>query len=295
MKIKLLLTPFYEAFMYYFYMLKTIILTISYKLLVFRHAPIVFKLTTNQSVKLLPSGQIAELTYTSSFENDLLNIFSQYIKPSMKIVDVGANIGLYSIVAAKHTGIHGKVWAFEPSKYIIEQLKINMQLNQVNNIVPINYAVAEKNGRLNLVLEKGQKDGYRYLQRNVYAKNEKIIESSSVKVVSIDNYFSKHHSNIDVIKIDVEGGEYNVLRGAQNVIMNNKNLIILLENSGMGLERSLSSQRDLFKILRELNLDVIAWNNALKKWEIKIADVMKAGNIWACKGIGKSRLVEIKF
>ena len=82
-----------------------------------------------KKIKLYSSGQIAELLYTSEFEKDILSIYSKYLKKGDIIIDVGANIGLYSIIAEKFIGKNGKIYAFEPSEEVFLKFKKNIKLN----------------------------------------------------------------------------------------------------------------------------------------------------------------------
>lgn len=245
----------------------------------------------NIPIKLVPKGQISELLFTSDFESDLLSIYSQYIKPGMNIVDVGANIGLYTLIAANLNKDKGRIWAFEPARDIFKILKSNLKINNSRHVTAINIGIAEKSGILHLVLEEDRLDGYRYIER--VKSQKKLSETCPTEVNSLDQYFAKKMQNIDYMKIDVEGGELNVLYGAKKIIKSS-NIIIQLENSKEGLIRSGHTQDDLFDFLKKLNLVTVAWNSKEKNWDKNLETVKKSGNIWACSKILLPNLLKIK-
>lgn len=283
--------PYVYSFVRIVGKLSTDFKSIIYRIKSGKNTPINLTFRKNR-ISIFPRGQIAELSYTSKFESDLLSIYTQYLKPGMNIIDVGANIGLYTLIASNVIGTAGRVWSFEPAKDIYKLLRNNIKLNSLKNVTTNNIAIAEKTGTLRLVLEENQLDGYRYIERT--NTHQRLQETYPVRVITIDNYFSNILNNIDYIKIDVEGGEFDVLSGAQKTIGRSKNIIIQLENSKLGLSRSGHTQSELFKLLKTLNLVPVSWDNSNKTWEINNSKVKKSGNIWACKKESLSKLLAIK-
>lgn len=100
----------------------------------------------------------------NKFEEVEIDFFSRLIKPGMIVVDAGANIGLYSIIAGKLVGENGQIFAFEPSSETFKRLLNNIHLNQVTNIYPYNLGLGDKtNQELKLRQDKGFEDAERYL------------------------------------------------------------------------------------------------------------------------------------
>jgi FkbM family methyltransferase len=153
------------------------------------------------------------------YELETTNLINKLIKPGEVFVDVGANVGYYSLLAARKVGKTGKVYAFEPVKKNFIFLKKNIQLNNFKNIIPINKAVSNFEGKKRIFLSKD--DG-----QHSFRKVGK--SSLNVSVTTIDNFFKKI-SKIDWIKIDTEGSEGFVIEGAKKIIKKNKNIKIILE------------------------------------------------------------------
>jgi FkbM family methyltransferase len=147
------------------------------------------------------------------------------LKKDSIFLDVGANIGYYSIWASKFI-TSGRIFSFEPNgqafNRLIENIKIN---NRVHNITSINQAVSQKNGDI-------------YMTNNLDTLNhilstkEKIDFNSSVKVKSttLDSFVDEYHIDfIDYLKIDVEGFELDVLLGAEKLFKEKRIGIVQLE------------------------------------------------------------------
>jgi FkbM family methyltransferase len=180
---------------------------IQYRRLMKKGDPVAFTLPTGSILYIYPSGQIAELLYMMHFEYDLLSLVDRYLKKGMHVVDVGANCGIYSILAAKNVTQKGKVWSFEPASDSMARLKSNMSANDLNNYVPEQAALSYKTGGyLDLVNEDNQGDGYRYLTR-AKGNMKEFTEHERVAVYSLDAYLKKANEvRVDFLKVDVEGG-----------------------------------------------------------------------------------------
>jgi FkbM family methyltransferase len=149
------------------------------------------------------------------------------------VVDVGAHIGRYTIVASKRVGPTGKVIAIEadPSNY--EMLNRNIELNQLANVTTLNYAVFSKKAKIKLYLPAGDIfTKYNTVMSNwIWVKPEdKFVE---VNANTLDNLLQQIGiKQVNWIKIDVEGAEFEVLNGANNLLLYNKNVVLLVEVHG---------------------------------------------------------------
>lgn len=149
-------------------------------------------------------------------------IFRNLLKRGDAVVDIGANIGYYTLIAAKKISKDGKVFAFEPEPYNFSILEKNIKLNRFNNIKAIKMAVSETKGKSNLFLsEEIGNTGSHTLQ----GKSNK---TTLVAVISLDEFF-KHSDKIDIIKMDAEGAEYSIFKGMLNIIKRNHKIKIIME------------------------------------------------------------------
>lgn len=252
-----------------------------------------FKVSINNvSLILYPQGQIARILYMKKFEEKELFIFSNLIKPGMKVVDAGANIGLYSLIASKLVGEHGQVFSYEPSKETFERLSKNIDLNQSQNVNTFNLGLGDDNNQ-ELVLRQdiGYEDAERYLVPNDVMLDDKLSnvkeldKEENVKVVTLDNHLNIFDTNsIDFLKIDTEGFEYYILKGAKNILKNPK-LVILFECTELGTRRANTTQKQVFDILFEAGFELYYWNVEIEHWSNDLVGCYAAGDLWASKSI----------
>lgn len=254
--------------------------------------PIRFRLAGTTAISLYPEGQIAELLYTSRFERTELALVNAYLKPGMNVIDIGANIGLYSILADKAIIPGGRVWAFEPSSESHARLLRNLSLNSVTSVTPLKVALADADGG-NLVLkrEPGFRDGDRYLATGAGALYDSDQTSDpgdieTVPVATLDHYFDSHTEappRFDFLKMDIEGGEYNVFRGAKKLLNSNPGMLLMFECTMQGCQRAGHTQDDVFGFLRNLGFELYGWHRSGRRWESSRQLLLTAGNVWACR------------
>jgi len=156
-------------------------------------------------------------------------VIRSILKPSMVFVDIGANIGYFSLIAARVVGEKGMVYAFEPDNEHFQLLQKNIKKNGYTNITSVKKAVSDTTGVASFYLKKDN------LCAHSLIPNEKdsVVE---VETITLDEYF-KTNNNIDVIKIDVEGAEPAVFRGMQKVISINKKIALITEFYPNALKR----------------------------------------------------------
>ena len=148
------------------------------------------------------------------------------LKPGMIFCDVGANLGVFTLFAAKLVGPKGHVFAFEPVPSNFHALKHNVEINNQANVTCISKAVAETNGVSKLYLS--DYNGSHSLIDNPAAFSGIVID---VKTVRLDSLEGLNH--IDVLKIDVEGFELQVIRSLGSL-----KPIIILEYFSERISRS---------------------------------------------------------
>jgi len=172
-------------------------------------------------VAVLPREQIAESIYMGDFEPEVLSYFLRNIKPGMVIFDVGANIGYFTTIMAKLVGSGGKVHAFEPSRREFGSIKKTIGQNRQDNIVLNHSALSDKTGTVIMNIAKSENMAALNTIGNVShpAAKEGDFDQVEVQLDTIDNYITTGgFQRVDLIKIDVEGAELMVLKGAEETL-----------------------------------------------------------------------------
>jgi FkbM family methyltransferase len=166
-------------------------------------------------------------------EDEIIEHFSP--KDGDMVVDVGAHIGRYTIISSKRVGFKGRVVAIEAHPDNFEILNRNIQVNKLTNVIPLNYAVSSKQTKLKLYLpvERSGFTIYNTIMVNRTASEAKFIE---VNANTLDNLLLQQqqqsgisHADINWIKIDVEGAEFEVLKGATSILSKSKDIALLIE------------------------------------------------------------------
>ena len=154
-------------------------------------------------------------------------VFLDNINHNDTVLDIGANIGEYSLVAAQKIGKLGRVISIEPLTETAYWLKKNLELNDFNNCEVLEIAIGGTTGQMKLY-KKSESARMRRLDSTADGKN--LIESTNVKVMTIDSLLkSKKIEKIDMIKMDVEGFEYEVLVSCKESFNQNKIKKIICE------------------------------------------------------------------
>jgi FkbM family methyltransferase len=255
--------------------------------------PIEFHLPEGIDISLYPQGQIVELLYTSQFERTELSLVISYLKPGMNVIDIGANIGLYSIIGDKLVGPSGRIWAFEPASETHKLLLANLSLNKTSLVEVEKIALTDiVDEILPLKRDPGYRDGDRYLATR---KNENSILSNKsddsgdlemVKVTTLDHYMYIEKSEIpriDFMKIDIEGGEYSLFRGAQKILTDNPDILLMFECTAQSCRCAGHTQEDVFQFLRRFGFGLYCWNLKRRDWESSVELLKASCNVWACR------------
>jgi FkbM family methyltransferase len=168
-----------------------------------------------------------------------------YLKPGMTIYNVGANLGYYTLVASECVGPTGKVFAFEPAPENFELLQRTVSENKITNVELFPSAVGAATGSATLSLSRTN-SGDHQLQ-TVPSRNHIVVD-----VTSIDAFISEGHSPPDFIIMDVQGAEFDVLRGATELLASKHSLILFTEFWHTGLdERHPDGAAEMLKVLDE--------------------------------------------
>lgn len=156
----------------------------------------------------------------TEYESEM-NWFLQQMKAGQTFVDVGANIGIYSLHASRRLSTAGKVYAFEPTPDTFETLTTNVRLNRLTNVECHKVALADRSGMLFLIA------GDRPASNSTADTSEGLQSGMSIPATTLDEFCSSHAvANVDFIKVDIEGGEHAFFKGGKETLLKHKPTIL---------------------------------------------------------------------
>ncbi len=187
------------------------------------------------------SGALA----VGAYERSEAEFFRSLLRPGMTVVDIGANVGCYTALAARGVGSSGAVIAFEPDPENFSFLAATVALNNVKNVILVPRAASDHIGKGTLFLSEDNKGDHQIYDsgehRNVHA----------IQLTTLDAFLGERGiPRVDVVKIDVEGAEASVLRGMTQTMRANPALRMIVEFWPYGLRNAHEDPLAVLRLLR---------------------------------------------
>jgi FkbM family methyltransferase len=184
-----------------------------------------------------------------TYEDEIGKLIKISLKPGYIALDIGANIGLHSLRMSRSVGESGKVYAFEPLLYLQEKFVKNMHLNHAENITLLPFALSDIASETNFKINKNAWNQGTFNLSDVNTGND--IQKVIIKIADdIDEI--KDLPRLDMVKIDVEGFEFNVIKGLTRTLQKHKPRIIFEYDSNYWLKAG-KNINDCFSFLQSLN------------------------------------------
>lgn len=186
---------------------------------------------------------------TGTYEDEIGKLIKISLTAGDTAIDIGGNIGLQSLRMSTCVGPSGKVFAFEPLNYLQEKFEKNMSLNKVHNVTLFPFALSDQQNEIDLSINKNQwNQGTFSLNSNVTGNDKQRV----VVKVADDIPEIQSANNLSLIKIDVEGFEYQVLRGLKQTLQKHRPRIIFEYDNNYWSQTG-QSIADCYKFLLSLN------------------------------------------
>lgn len=154
--------------------------------------------------------------WLGTYEREKVDAFHRELSTGVVVYDVGANVGIYTVLACRTVGPKGRVFAFEPAVTNLFFLDRHLRLNRFSNCKVVSKAVSSRDGTVYFDSGKGPCLG-------------KIADEGSLRVpaVTIDSFVAEGNPLPQIMKVDVEGAEYDVLLGAKGCLAGSKPVLFL--------------------------------------------------------------------
>jgi FkbM family methyltransferase len=204
--------------------------------------PSVTKLSYGLRMKIDPSEFLqAHLYLFGSYELPTIRHIRSFLTPGAVCIDVGAQMGYLSLAMATSAGRQTAVHAFEPEDINAARFRENMALNNIQNVQLHREAVSNIEGTLHLFLSKTANAG---THSTLYNERTVTEESIQIPATTLDAFArATNLPRLDLIKVDVEGAEFEVIQGADSVLRTYRPRVILELCDRLQIERGLSSRQ----------------------------------------------------
>jgi FkbM family methyltransferase len=230
------------------------------------------------------------------------DLFMALISPGDVVIDIGANIGVYTLISALRVGKQGQVISFEPDSRSYQMLKSNVEQNKVDGPIYLShYCLGDYNGTTSF-FEAAEP----CLSGNVVTSRNAIMEERKIPIKTLDTALSEMNSpKVSLIKIDVEGAEHKVIGGAMGTL-EKSDAILLVEISPKNLDKqSIRHLRDCLGRL-EVSLNYQAFRISQNDFRLiayggmeeiftSAEDIVGGNYFLARRTHGKDRLINDRF
>lgn len=197
---------------------------------------------------------------TGRYEPNEFCLLQRILKPGMTFIDAGANVGLYSIFAARRVGSQGNVLAIEPSGREFESFQKNAELNALANVRLVRKALSDRAAEVELSVAPLSKSGHNTL--GAFAYDTPLDHRERVQAERLDDLVrSEGLARVDVIKMDVEGGEMAALRGAVETLQKFRP-VVLVELSDRALKHQGASSGEVLALLQQHGYRIFCFDPA---------------------------------
>lgn len=161
-------------------------------------------------------GISTELQIYQSHEPLTTHLMIKELKQDMVCIDLGSNIGYYAVIESNIVGKSGNVFAIEPSPVNFPVLKSNLENQKMDNFLAYNIAIGDKNEDMEFIVSSKSNWSKIRIDNEKINPGDRVIK---IPVKTLDNFVKENDiEKIDLLRMDVEGFEYNIILGADEVL-----------------------------------------------------------------------------
>ncbi|MDA3890636.1 MAG: FkbM family methyltransferase [Salinivirgaceae bacterium] len=222
---------------------------------------IIKKLRHNIKIILYKESVLSRFIFLNEFEINEQKFIERYLKKDDFFIDIGANIGLFTLLASEKCGTQGKIIAFEPSPTTYKRLIENIKLNNLQNVKTFNIALSDKNGVAKLKVSKDGFDAWNSLGIPTMGQFFQEVDVMTNTLDYIANEFEI--VNPILLKIDVEGWEIPILSGGEKFFKSIDAPDIMIEFADNSAKNAGYTCKDLYCVLIDYGYKIYSYNSLL--------------------------------
>lgn len=175
----------------------------------------------------------SHLLFGGTWEHHYAVAFERLLRPGNIVLDIGANHGVYSLLAANRVAPNGHVYAFEASRDFCELIRASVSVNGLGRLITLeNRAIADRAFETTLQADVQMSGGGHLVpdgDSDLTATSSQGVRSEQVTCIALDDYFDDPAQRVDVIKMDIEGAEGLALKGMTRLIDRSPTLKVMME------------------------------------------------------------------
>jgi FkbM family methyltransferase len=202
-------------------------------------------------MRLYVDSILSQNLFCDDFERQERLFLNRFLRPRDVFMDVGANIGLFTLLAARRVGIKGHVYAFEPCLETHRRLLDNVSLNRFENVSCYPLALSDRAAVLQMKRSLDGYDAWNSLGQPTMGSSFAV---EDVSAVSLDDFLQERDlvGRVTMIKVDVEGWETRVLAGGVAALARTDAPTLQVEFTEQAARSAGSSCKELYHLLEEL-------------------------------------------
>lgn len=208
--------------------------------------------------------ELSRLIYCDDFEWHERQFLNRFLGPGDVYVDVGANIGLFTLIAAHRVGPSGDVYSFEPCERTFQRLQANVQRNHFANVRCYRMALSDRSGETELTVSLDGYAAWNSLARPIAGRT---FAAETVPCIAWDDFAREHQlaGRVTMMKVDIEGWESCMLRGGRDTLVRPDAPVLQVEFTEKASRAAGSSCADVYRMLEDLGYAMYVYDGLRKR------------------------------
>lgn len=229
-----------------------------------KNGAFIFKLQTGVKMHLYFDSRLSQEIYCNDFEWKERQFLNTYLREGDIFVDIGANIGLFTIIASYRVGESGQVYSFEPCSKTYQRLVKNVELNHINNVQCCQCALSNHTGRIEMNVSLDGYDAWNSIAQPIAGS---FFAIETVREVKWDDFARDHNlmGRVKLMKIDVEGWESHVLSGGFESFIRQDAPVLQVEFTDQASQSASTSCQSLYRQLEEIGYQMFLYEAESKR------------------------------